>query len=155
MSKRFPYNLWISCGSDAGISFATIGSLAKDSSMMQGILLSLQSLMSTEVDVSDSQFMSGENEYVKFGTYTLPYEENQNVVVQYIVKSDQANEISKHDERLVQNLALSFSRFIVLTPNFYENLEHGRMISHEFVSRAFLNACTIAKQKSTVSEDSN
>ncbi len=155
MSKRFPYNLWISCGSDAGISFATIGRLAKDSSMMQGILLSLQSLMSTEVDVSDSQFMSGENEYVKFGTYTLPYEENQNVVLQYIVKSDHANEISKHDERLVQNLALSFSRFIVLTPNFYENLEHGRMISHEFVSRAFLNACTIAKQKSTVSEDSD
>ena len=61
MSKQFPYDLWISAGSDAGISFATIGRLAKDSSMMQGILLSLQSLMTTEVNVSNSQFMTGEN----------------------------------------------------------------------------------------------
>ncbi len=150
MSKHFPYNLWISAGSDAGISFATIGSLAKDSSMMQGILLSLQTLMTTEVEVTNSQFMTGENEYVKFGTFTLA-EEADNVVVQYVLKSDQAGKLSKTDEQLVQELALSFCRFIVLTPNFHQNMASGKMISPDYVSKAFLKACTIAKQKVSVS----
>ena len=101
MSKKFPYELWLSAGTDAGISFATVGRLAKDSSMMQGILLSLQNLMSTEVDVSNSQFMTGENEFVKFGTFTLA-EEAENIVVQYIVKSEQAKKLSRYDEELVQ-----------------------------------------------------
>ncbi|MCK5141908.1 MAG: hypothetical protein KAQ70_06915, partial [Candidatus Heimdallarchaeota archaeon] len=107
MSKNFPFDLWISTGSDSGISFATIGRLAKDSSMMQGILLSLQSLMTTEVDVKNSQFMTGENEFVKFGTFTIA-EEADTVVVQYVVKSDEANKLSKENEMLVQELALSF-----------------------------------------------
>ena len=72
MSKNFPYELWISTGSDAGISFATVGRLARDSSMMQGILLSLQSLMTTEVNVANSQFMTGENEFVKLPAVHSP-----------------------------------------------------------------------------------
>ncbi len=149
MSKKFPYDLWISAGSDAGISFATIGRLAKDSSMMQGILLSLQSLMTTEVNVSNSQFMTGENEYVKFGTFTLS-DEAENVIVQYVVKSDQPNKLTKEDEKLVQELALSFCRFLILTPKFHQNLATGRMISLDHVSKAYLKACTIAKQKISV-----
>ena len=152
MSKHFPYDLWISAGSDAGISFATIGRLAKDSSMMQGILLSLQSLMTTEVEVTNSQFMTGENEYVKFGTFTLA-EEADNVVVQYVVKSSQPGKISKIEEQLVQELALSFCKFIVLTPNFHQNMAIGKMISPDFVSKAFLKACTIAKQKLSISSN--
>ena len=152
MSKKFPYDLWISAGSDAGISFATIGRLAKDSSMMQGILLSLQSLMTTEVNVSNSQFMTGENEYVKFGTFTLA-EQVENVVVQYVVKSDQPNKLTKEDEKLVQELALSFCRFIILTPKFHQHLASGRMISLDNVSKAFLKACTIAKQKISVQKN--
>ena len=152
MSKKFPYDLWITAGSDAGISFATVGRLAKDSSMMQGILLSLQTLMTTEVEVSNSQFMTGENEYVKFGTFTLS-EEAENVVVQYVVKSDQPNKISRTDEKLVQELALSFCRFIILTPKFHQHLAAGRMISSDHVSKAFLKACTIAKQKISVQKN--
>ncbi len=152
MSKHFPYDLWISAGSDAGISFATIGGLAKDSSMMQGILLSLQTLMTTEVEVTNSQFMTGENEYVKFGTFTLA-EEADNVVVQYVVKSNQPGKISKIEEQLVQELALSFCKFIVLTPNFHQNMAIGKMISPDFVSKAFLKACTIAKQKLSISSN--
>ncbi len=152
MSKNFPYDLWMTAGSDAGISFATIGSLAKDSSMMQGILLSLQTLMTTEVNVSNSQFMTGENEYVKFGTFTLA-EEADNVVVQYVVKSDQPNKLTKENEMLVQELALSFCRFIILTPKFHQHLATGRMISSDNVSKAFLKACTIAKQKIFVSKN--
>ena len=149
MTKKFPYELWLSAGSDAGISFATVGRLAKDSSMMQGILLSLQNLMSTEVDVSNSQFMTGENEFVKFGTFTLA-EEAENVVVQYIVKSEQAKKLSRYDEELVQELAQSFCRFIILTPNFHQNISAGKMISPDYVSKAFLKACTITKQKISV-----
>jgi len=152
MSKKYPYDLWITAGSDAGISFATVGRLAKDSSMMQGILLSLQTLMTTEVEVSNSQFMTGENEYVKFGTFTLA-EEAENVVVQYVVKSDQPNKLSKEDEKLVQELALSFCRFIILTPKFHQHLATGRMISSDHVSKAFLKACTIAKQKIAVQKN--
>ncbi len=149
MSKNFPYELWISTGSDAGISFATVGRLARDSSMMQGILLSLQSLMTTEVNVENSQFMTGENEFVKFGTFTMT-EESDNVIVQYVVKSDQANKLSKKDEQLVQELALSFCRYIILTPNFHQNLASGKMISLDYVSKSFSKACTIAKQKISV-----
>ncbi|MHA1199548.1 MAG: hypothetical protein ACTSQF_09505 [Candidatus Heimdallarchaeaceae archaeon] len=152
MSKKFPYDLWITAGSDAGISFATIGRLAKDSSMMQGILLSLQTLMTTEVNVTNSHFMTGENEYVKFGTFTLS-EEAENVVVQYVVKSDQPNKLSKEDEKLVQELAFSFCRFIILTPKFHQHLATGRMISSDNVSKAFLKACTIAKQKISVQKN--
>ncbi|MHA1259269.1 MAG: hypothetical protein ACTSRO_06465 [Candidatus Heimdallarchaeaceae archaeon] len=130
------------------------GRLAKDSSMMQGILLSLQSLMTTEVEVADSQFMTGENEYVKFGTFTLSEEvENTNVIVQYIVKSDQPGKLSRFEEQLVQELALSFCKFIILTPNFHQNLAAGRMIQKDEVSKAFLKACTIAKQKISVQSD--
>ena len=150
MSKNFPYELWISTGSDAGISFATVGRLARDSSMMQGILLSLQSLMTTEVNVANSQFMTGENEFVKFGTFTMT-EESDNVIVQYVVKSDQANKLSKKDEQLVQELALAFCRYIILTPNFHQNLASGKMISLDYVSKSFSKACTIAKQKISVS----
>ena len=150
MSKNFPYDIWISAGSDAGISFATIGSLARDSSMMQGILLSLQTLMTTEVDLVSSQFMTGETEQVKFGTFTLA-EEADSVVVQYVLKSDQPGKLSKTDEQLVQELALSFCKFIVLTPNFHQNMATGKMISLDYVSKAFLKACTIAKQKISVS----
>ncbi len=149
MTKQFPYDLWISAGSDAGISFATIGRLARDSSMMQGILLSLQSLMTTEVDVKDSQFMTGENEFVKFGTFTMT-DESDNVIVQYVVKSNQANKLSKEDVQIVQELALAFCRFIILTPNFHKNLSLGKMISPDYVSKAFLKACTIAKQKISI-----
>ncbi|MHA1954291.1 MAG: hypothetical protein ACW96U_10135, partial [Candidatus Heimdallarchaeaceae archaeon] len=149
MTKQFPYDLWISTGSDAGISFATVGKLAKDSSMMQGILLSLQSLMSTEVDVSNSQFMTGENEFVKFGTFTLA-EEADDVVVQYVVKSAQARKLSRYDEQIVQELALAFCRFIILTPNFHQHLSAGKMISSNYVSKSFLKACTIAKQKISI-----
>ncbi|MCG3225708.1 MAG: hypothetical protein H7645_02225 [Candidatus Heimdallarchaeota archaeon] len=149
MTKQFPYDLWISTGSDAGISFATVGKLAKDSSMMQGILLSLQSLMSTEVDVSNSQIMTGENEFVKFGTFTLA-EEADDVVVQYVVKSEQARKLSKYDEQIVQELALAFCRFIILTPNFHQNLSAGKMISSNYVTKSFLKACTIAKQKISI-----
>ncbi|NPD87844.1 MAG: hypothetical protein HGN29_03925 [Asgard group archaeon] len=149
MTKQFPYDLWISTGSDAGISFATVGKLAKDSSMMQGILLSLQNLMSTEVDVTNSQFMTGENEFVKFGTFTLA-EEADDVVVQYVVKSEQARKLSRYDEQIVQELALAFCRFIILTPNFHQNLSAGKMISANYVTKSFLKACTIAKQKISV-----
>ncbi|MCK5410183.1 MAG: hypothetical protein KAJ30_07945, partial [Candidatus Heimdallarchaeota archaeon] len=154
MSKNFPFDLWISTGSDSGISFATIGRLAKDSSMMQGILLSLQSLMTTEVDVKNSQFMTGENEFVKFGTFTIA-EEADTVVVQYVVKSDEANKLSKENEMLVQELALSFCKFISLTPNFHRNLASGKMISLDYVSKAYLKACTIAKQKVAVSKNND
>ncbi|MBY9001687.1 MAG: hypothetical protein KGD64_12290, partial [Candidatus Heimdallarchaeota archaeon] len=150
MSKKFPFDLWISAGSDSGISFATVGRLAKDSSMMQGILLSLQSLMTTEVEVSNSQFMTGENEFVKFGTFSIAEEAN-NVVVQYVVKSEEKNELSKENEALVQELALAFCKFITLTPNFHNNLATGKMVSLDNVSKAFLKACTIAKQKVPVS----
>ncbi len=152
MSKHYPYNLWISVGTDFGVSFATIGNLAKDSSMMQGILLSLQSLMSSEVQVTDSRFMTGQNEYVRFGTFTLNQEEID-VVVQYILKSNEQNELDDHDEQLAQQLALSFCKFIVMTPNFYENVESGRSISRDHVAKSFLNACTITKQKISVTED--
>lgn len=154
MSKNFPFDLWISTGSDSGISFATVGRLAKDSSMMQGILLSLQSLMTTEVEVSNSQFMTGENEFVKFGTFTIS-EESDTVVVQYVVKSDEANKLSKENEMLVQELALSFCKFITLTPNFHRNLATGKMISLDYVSKAYLKACTIAKQKVAVSKNND
>ena len=154
MSTNFPFDLWISTGSDSGISFATVGRLARDSSMMQGILLSLQSLMTTEVEVSNSQFMTGENEFVKFGTFTIA-EEADTVVVQYVVKSDEANKLSKENEMLVQELALSFCKFIVLTPNFHRNLASGKMISLDYVSKAYLKACTIAKQKVTVSKNND
>ncbi|MHA1304313.1 MAG: hypothetical protein ACTSQE_02970 [Candidatus Heimdallarchaeaceae archaeon] len=152
MTKDYPYDIWLSVGSDAGISFASVGQLAKDSSMMQGILLSLQSLMTTEVNVSDSQFMTGQNEFVRFGTFTMTNEEI-NVIVQYIVKSNTANTITITDENIVQELALAFGKFIMLTPNFYENIEIGRTVSPDFVSKSFLNACTIAKQKTPVKEN--
>ncbi|MHA1865341.1 MAG: hypothetical protein ACTSVB_08135 [Candidatus Heimdallarchaeaceae archaeon] len=154
MSKEYPYDLWISVGSDAGISFASVGHLPKDSSMMQGILLSLQSLMTTEVNVSDSQFMTGQNEFVRFGSFTMPSEET-NIVVQYIVRSETANSISIEDESLVQELALSFGKFITLTPNFYDNVESGRTVSPDYVSKSFLNACTIARQKISIKENNS
>ncbi|MHA1685074.1 MAG: hypothetical protein ACTSYD_01570 [Candidatus Heimdallarchaeaceae archaeon] len=146
MVRHFPYDMWISVGSDAGLSFASIGHLAKDSSMMQGILLSLQSLMSTEMEVSDSQFMTGETDYVKFGTFRLS-ENDVDVVVQYVLKSDEPNSISKTVEELVQEISLSFCKYITLTPNFVEYIEKGKMIPKDYVAKAFLNASTLAKQK--------
>ncbi len=151
---NYPYDLWLSVGSDAGISFASVGELARDSSMMQGILLSLQSLMTTEVNVSDSQFMTGQNEFVRFGTFTMNSDEETKIIVQYIVKSDSANKISIEDENIVQELSLSFGKFIMLTPNFYDNVEAGRTISPDYISKSFINACTITKQKANI-KDSN
>lgn len=149
MVRQFPFEIWISVGSDSGLSFASIGHLAKDSSMMQGILLSLQSLMSTEMEVDNSQFMTGETDYVKFGTFRLS-EDSTDVIVQYVVKSDKPNSIPKIVEDLVQEVSLSFCKYITLIPNFSEYIEKGKMIPKDYIAKAFLNASTLARQKVSV-----
>lgn len=147
-------DVWLSVGTDSGISLSTIGELGASSELLQGTLTTLKSIVTTEVGTSEeSRYMTGQTDFTSYGVQNVGYLEDSVILVQYILKSKEENRIEPRDINAVEMLAASYAQQLMQSSQFDEAVVFGRAMDTDVVVKSLMNGCQITRQKLQLVED--
>ena len=147
-------DLWISIGTDSGLAVATLGDLEGRSDLIQGTLMTLKSIVTTEVGTSeDSDFLKGDTDLSHYGVRNIGEHEGSMVIVQYILKSQVPDVITDWHVNVANEVAEGFALQLMQSIQFAEAIQFGRAVDRDIVLKAYMNTCQLMRQRFKIPSD--
>jgi ElaB/YqjD/DUF883 family membrane-anchored ribosome-binding protein len=142
------HTVWISILSDAGITLAEIGRLPSDtdSKLIASTLMALKDILSTEATAASTNFMEGEIESGAFGLMVLRFNDGFSLTLQYFV-SNKDGPIDLQVKQQIQEVSLNLGQQMMQVADLPKLAEIGAHIPFNLLTKAYLNACEIARMR--------